>query len=189
MKGYELKTLFSRSDTDGERKRPNPVMIWILIAAVVFLAVSGFTGRKKKETPEQEESLQTESIAAEDYTAQLEQRLCQTLKKINGAGEVSVFISIDSGGEKILATDRKNSSERETVSESEGSSSQETEENVVLSGQSSAQSPYVVEEKLPAPSGVLVVAEGAGNETVRYEIYEAVKALFDLPAHRIHVSR
>lgn len=189
MKGTELKTLFGRRDAEEGRKKPNPVMIWILIAAVVFLAVSGFAGRKKEETPEKETPLQTETVTADAYTAQLEQRLCQTLEKINGAGKVSVFISIDSGGEKILATDKKNSTERETVSETEESSSQDTEENVVLSGQGSAQSPYVVEERLPAPSGVLVVAEGAGDEAVRYEIYEAVRALFDLPAHRIHVSR
>lgn len=41
---------------------------------------------------------------------------------------------------------------------------------------------------MPAPVGVLVVAEGAKDEKVKYEIYEAVKALFGLSAHRIKVT-
>ena len=49
-------------------------------------------------------------------------------------------------------------------------------------------SPYVVQEKLPYPIGVVVVAEGAKNDNVRNEIYEAVKALYGLAANRIKIT-
>ena len=193
MKGKDLKTIFRPPKTEGkdlEKKKPNPVVVWILIAAIVFLAVSSFTGGKKEEKQKEEKPKAAAQTAdgTEDYVGQLETRLAETLKKINGAGAVSVFISIDSGGEKFLATDQKNKNSRETTSETTGMSQQETEQSVVLSGQSAGQSPYVVEEKMPAPVGVLVVAEGAKDEKVKYEIYEAVKALVGLSAHRIKVT-
>ena len=46
----------------------------------------------------------------------------------------------------------------------------------------------MVREKLPYPIGVVVVAEGASDERVRNEIYEAVKALYGLSANRIKVT-
>ena len=45
-----------------------------------------------------------------------------------------------------------------------------------------------MEEKLPYPIGVVVVAEGAKNDNVRNEIYEAVKALYGLAANRIKIT-
>jgi len=45
-----------------------------------------------------------------------------------------------------------------------------------------------VEEKTPKIGGVLVVAEGAGDERVRVEIYDAVKAIYGVAAHRIKVA-
>ena len=182
-----------KEDGSGMAKKPNPILIWILIAAIAFLAVTGLTGGKKDGTPGKKSvtSSENEVQNAEDtekYLQNLEYRLTETLKKINGAGAVSVFISINSGGEKVLAMNRKEKNSRETDSEVSGASSLESEENVALGGQSAEQSPYVVQEKLPVPAGVLVVAEGARDEKVKFEIYEAVRALFGLSAHRIKVT-
>ena len=46
----------------------------------------------------------------------------------------------------------------------------------------------MVKEKAPQVAGVLVVAEGAADESVRLKIYEAVKALYGMPSHRIKVT-
>ncbi len=163
------------------KKRIHPVVIWMIVAAIVFLAMSSFAG---DDDEPRETGVETSFISAEEYVQSLEKRLKETLQKINGAGTVSVFISIEGGGEKILATDRiyKTQEESETVKEAE------EERKVVLQGKSTQENPYVVEERFPEPVGVLVVAEGAKNETVRYEIYQAVRSLFGLPAHRIQIS-
>jgi hypothetical protein len=36
---------------------------------------------------------------------------------------------------------------------------------------------------------VLIVASGAGNEGVRLELYEAVRALYGISGHRIKITR
>ena len=50
-------------------------------------------------------------------------------------------------------------------------------------------SPYVTRETAPEIEGVLVVAQGAGSSSVKTEIYEAVQALFNVPAHKIKVLK
>ena len=55
-------------------------------------------------------------------------------------------------------------------------------------GSGTEEKPFVVKEKLPVPSGVLVAATGAGSEHVKLEIYEAVKALYGISPHRIKVT-
>ena len=192
MIGKELRQSlrFKPEEDKGIKRKPPKVLIWIIIAAIVFLAFTDFTewNKKNESNPDTEEKEDQVNTDISEYVSQLEMRLTEALKKINGAGNVSVFINIDNGGEKILATDKKN---KENTEENEGQTrenQQETEENIVLSGQSSGQNPYVVEELLPRPVGVLVIAEGARDENVRYEIYEAVKAIFGLSAHRIKVT-
>ena len=49
--------------------------------------------------------------------------------------------------------------------------------------------PYVVQRKLPEVTGVVVIAEGAGNETLKENIIGAVGVLFNLNEHRIKVIR
>lgn len=190
MNGNDLKQLLKlpHKKSDG-KKLPHPFLVWGIIGAIVFLALTGFSDGKK-ETPKnttEETEVQGTEILSEDYIARLEERLVKTLSKIDGAGEVSVFVSIESGGEKILATDIKTESE-EASEETQSESRHQKEESVVLSEKDSGQSPYIIEEKMPVPSGVLVIAEGAKNENVKLEIYEAVKALFGLSAHRIKVT-
>ncbi len=188
MKNDALRQLFKPLDSgDGDGKRIKPMLVWVLIIAIVYLAVSSFWGSDVPKEEKATDSIKAQEISLEDYINKMENRLAETLKKVNGAGKVSVFISIESGGEKVLATDniyKDNVEEEESLTNSQT----EEEKKVVLSDISNEQMPYVIEEKLPKISGVLVVAEGALDERVRYDIYEAVRALFGLSAHRIKVT-
>ena len=161
-----------------KNKGINTTVIILMIFAILLL---GFSGCEKEE--EKVPDKNAEVFSKKEYKVNLEENLKNILKKINGAGEVSVLIYIDSGGEKILATDEKGKTDVDKQS-----SKKEVEESVVLSGKGSEQEPYVIKEILPEPVGVIVVAEGARDEKIRYEIYDAVKALYGLPSHRIWIT-
>ena len=77
---------------NGENPKPNKILIFVIIAAILVLAVSSFFGggdKKKKEKPAEADK---ETTDAGQYVKDMEYRLSETLKKINGAGNVSVFI-------------------------------------------------------------------------------------------------
>ncbi len=177
-----------RSRGGDDKNRVNPIVILAIAAAALTLVFikpgAGRDGAEKKEP-----AASSELVSQDEYVTKTERELRDILSKISGAGEVSVRIYIDSTNEKVLAKDSKTSSE---VSESESgkkeSSTGESKPAGASGGLGSGGEPYVVREKLPYPIGVVVVAEGASDERVRNEIYEAVKALYGLSANRIKVT-
>ena len=170
----------------GEKKKPSPVVIFIIALAALALIFVRPTDRKAPTTAGDKAAVSPSYDS--EYAAKMEEELKYILERISGAGDVSVSIYIDSTAEKVLAKDSKTQSE---ISESD-SGKKETSSGesrpVTGSGGLGGGEPYVVREKLPYPIGVVVVASGARNENVKNEIYEAVKALYGLSANRIKVT-
>ena len=65
----------------------------------------------------------------------------------------------------------------------------EREEVIYKKDADGNETPYVVQRKLPEVTGVVVIAEGAGNTKVKENIIGAVSVLFNLNEHRIKVIR
>ena len=173
-----------QADKSDAVKKPNKIIIGIIIFAIaILLFTSVFPDNDDDKISEAEPK-----INIEKYIENEEKRLSGVLKKINGAGNVSVFISIDDGGEKLLARNNKSKTSDEKSESGETKKDEESESQIVMSGKSSDGNPFVVEEKNPEVIGVLVVADGASSERVRNEIYEAVRSIYGVSPHRIKVT-
>ncbi len=170
-------------DGKGVISKKNRWLIFVIIAAIVILAFGGGSGDKK----EKEVSPQSIDKVDSSYIMDAEERLEQMLATVKGAGRVKVMLSFDNIGEKVLAKNTKDQLESDVGDESSANKSS-LEENVMVIGSGTEEKPFVVKEKLPVPSGVLVTATGAGSEHVKLEIYEAVKALYGISPHRIKVT-
>lgn len=179
-----IKRFFSRRDIE-ERKPVKPLVIWLILGSILFLALGSFRGDEKPKTKPDAEVAQ--EMDMNGYLKILEGRLTQTLEMIQGVGEVSVFLNLEDGGEQVLATNRIQKSQ-EDEEESGSASMVEEESEIIRWNNDGVETPYRVKQRYPVPSGILVVAEGAENESVRREIYEAVRAIFGLPAHRIKIT-
>lgn len=170
----------------GNSKK-SKVLVFVIIAAILILAFSG-TGSTKKEDKTIAKDGGGDELFAEQYITENEKRLETILEAVQGAGEVSVMITVEDIGEKVIAENEKTENDRANDGE-KTSSSQNKEQTAILYGAGADERPFVLKEKLPMPSGVLVVATGAGDERVRLEIYEAVKALYGVSGHRIKVTK
>ena len=69
------------------------------------------------------------------------------------------------------------------------SGSRESSESTVFSQSDGDETPFVNKEILPKIDGVLIVAEGGADASVRKNISEAVEALFGLDAHKIKIVK
>ena len=109
------------------------------------------------------------------YVNDLENRLRNTLSQVDGAGKVSVVITVESGMETVLAT--------ETVINETTMGKETIKKPIIVNGKT-----VVVKEMYPKIIGVLIVAEGAGNIGVMTRIQKATTSLLDIEITPISVS-
>ena len=139
-----------------------------------------------------EEGLPAAAQPQGDYAGEMEQRLEELLRSVDGVGQVKVMITLKTSEEVILQTDSYVSANKTSEQDAAGGNrvveDVEAEEVTVLPG-ASAGVPYVVQEIMPQVEGIVVLCDGGGLPTVKTEISEAAAALFDVPAHKIKVLK
>ncbi len=173
--------------------KKKPGLVYVLYAAVGLFAVllcligSGPRCRGSSSEPGTPTEQKTELVSGKDP---LEQRLTEVLGKIRGAGKVDVLITYETGGEIVTATvrqtdeDTKNA-DRNTGSETSRSVREVTEPATVET--ENGHVPIVLYEIEPKVRGVIVVAEGASDFSVRQKLQAAVHAVTGIPIERIEV--
>jgi stage III sporulation protein AG len=126
-----------------------------------------------------------------DYEEAYENQLKQILETIVGVGDVEVLVTIDSTEEMDVARNSKDSQQVTGEKDTNGATRNITEVtrdgSVVLYQVSSDQQPLVLKYIKPKIRGVIVVAKGAENITVKKMISEAVERGLDVPSHKISI--
>ncbi len=134
------------------------------------------------------------AVRENDYIDKMEYRLSQILSNIYGAGKVKVFISLSDYGISVVEKDVSYTRNNE---EKEGGDLQDTvtlltensEETVYTADENGNEVPFINKITVPKVEGVLVVAEGGGNQSVAQEMKEAIMALFGIEEHKIKVVK
>ena len=132
---------------------------------------------------------------AADYEKELEDRIEQLLKSVEGVGKVDVMVVLSSSSEKVFRTDRSENTSTTKEKDASGGerdiASSQSEENTILSQQSGSNgtSPLVQKELYPEISGIVISAQGGDSPKVQAEISQAMEALFGLEAHKIKVLK
>jgi stage III sporulation protein AG len=136
--------------------------------------------------------IRTADNTAPDYVRGLENNLSSILGKIQGAGKVSVMITLKSGTEIIPAKDEsisdKVTNENDTSGGTRKINEKITDDKVVFTAaQGGSSKPLIIKEMNPEIKGVIVVAEGAKDSKIKFKISQAVQTVLDIPAHRVTV--
>lgn len=123
----------------------------------------------------------------------LAKKLCEMLKKIDGAGVVEVSVRLFSSARAEYAvnttTGKKVTQERDQsggtrlITEDTGSG-----QLVLNKGGQGSETPVVEREMAPQITGVLVVAEGAGDARVKAKLFEATRIALGIEPQKIMVA-
>ena len=129
----------------------------------------------------------------EAYRMQLCTQLEDFLQQIYGVGKAKVYITMHSSKEIIVERNSPYSkhSEEEITQEStrKVDETENDSEVVFVEREDGSREPIVVKEIAPMVSGVVVAAQGGGNETIKKEITALVMALFGIEEHKIRVVK
>lgn len=127
-----------------------------------------------------------------DYEKYLNAELERVLSLIDGAGRVTVSVTLEAGPRYDYAVN-ENTTERKTEETDKAGASRVINEiirslQMVLTRQgSSLEKPVLEQIERPVVRGVLVVAPGAGDSRVRARLTEAVQTFLNIPAYRVQV--
>ena len=143
---------------------------YVLLVIAVGAALLLWPGGGEEETVLAEES--------ETYfdLEKFETKLEQALSRIEGAGEVSVVLTLESDGRQVLAQDR------DTDGAGGGTST-----TVTVGRGSGTEEVVPLQTFTPDFRGALVICPGAGEAQVRLRLTEAVSAVTGLGSDRISV--
>ena len=144
------------------------IMVVVIIVVIVAIVLYNFLTKRNDGG---------ENVSA-DYETALEAQLGAVLSDIEGAGEVSVMISFSDEGETVIATETKVLEDGTKV----------LEDGTVVTAPVLVDGEVVVlEVKKPEISGVLIVAEGADDLSVRFDLLSAAASVLDINQSLIKV--
>jgi stage III sporulation protein AG len=155
----------------GLLKKHKYVLIVLLVGVALLIIPTG----------EKSDSAGT-AVTRESFDFDLddqEQKLAAALSKIQGAGEVSVTLSLKTGAERIVAQD---------VSRSESDTETEEEIEIVIVDTDSGEDAVTIKYIYPQYMGALIVSPGAADPDIRLKLTNAAAALTGLGADRITVT-
>lgn len=176
----------------------------IFLCGILFFVVQMFLlfpQKSKSGLPEEKEASKEEINIYEidiQYVSEMEKKLEDTLRQMEGVGEVSVMITLKESTERVVEKDVESSSESAKDGENITKSSTKNENTIFVGdgkglswtqGEEGDLEPYVRKQKVPAIEGVVIVAEGGGSPVVIQQITEAVEALFGIETHKIRIVK
>lgn len=189
-------------------KKDQIVILFLLGVLLLVIALP----EKKQAAEDNEDFLTGEESAAlsasmteQEYVSYMERNLERILSKMQGAGEVTVMITLKESAEKVVEKDVSTASDSVNEEDSQGGTRQTENESrgetTVYYGdggsgglrgssyEGAGQNPYVSKELTPRVEGVVVVAGGGDNAVVVKNITESVQALFGIDTHKIRIVK
>lgn len=151
------------------------VLIVILAGIVLLLWPAG----GERETVQEDDTGIAGPQEGFDLEA-LEEKLSSALSQVEGAGRVTVVLTVKNGMEQVLASDR-------STSVSERGSTVDDQTVIISTGK--GEEAVLLTQKYPTFQGALVVCQGGDDAAIRLALTQAVAALTGLGADRITVCK
>ncbi|MEC0181700.1 stage III sporulation protein AG [Paenibacillus peoriae] len=181
---------------------------WLLILGLIGVAIMLFNsfvnvkkvdpenvGREPPGVMKNEPSLETTAGEKSSFAGiekVFEDNMKQMLEQIVGVGTVDVMVTVDSTEEVIVQRNVKDMQEENNETDANGGqrhTTQYTRDGEIVTYESSGgqHTPIVTKKVKPQVRGVLVVAMGAENPTVKKLIIDAVQKGLNVPSYKISV--
>ncbi|WP_141604280.1 stage III sporulation protein AG [Terrilactibacillus laevilacticus] len=208
-----IKDQLFKNQTDGsQKKRLNKQTLLLLgILGISFMLISHFftssSGTDRQDslpTVTQPKSLSTNQLQSEkeklgtskfssisQYESYYNQHLAHILEQITGVSKVSVMVTFSSTEKNIYQDNVKTQTNQTEEQDRNGGTRTVNEKNedseVVVIDNNNQKAPVIVGKEQPEVRGVLVVADGANNPTLKSWIMQAVSTVLDVPNYKIQV--
>lgn len=183
--------------TKGENNKKMNHLFIVFIIGIMLIILSKSFSMKDNNNPQDTKVVAPNTInktTTESYEEKLEKRLEKEFSKITGVGDVEVILTLKTSGEIIVNKDSPYSQTDMKEQDSEGGTRENiqvenNEKTVLINGSDGSSKPIILKELEPEVNGIVIIAEGGDDVSVKNYLINAAKVLLDVPAHKIEVLK
>ena len=197
----KLKGLINPEDGNtNNKKRIENLVFFVIILIITIVIINIIWNGDKASSKEEMQNTSSKQLAKEntntitvssESTNELEIKLEDILSKIQGVGEVNVFINYSESSEIIPMynenTKTSNTQETDTSGGTRTIQESDAQKEIIYEENDGEKTPITQKVIEPKIEGAIITAKGAGNADVKTSIIQAVEAVTGLATHKIQV--
>ena len=197
----KLKGLINPEDGNtNNKKRIENLVFFVIILIITIVIINIIWNGDKASSKEEVQNTSSKQLAKEntntitvssESTNELEIKLEDILSKIQGVGEVNVFINYSESSEIIPMYNENiktsNTQETDTSGGTRTIQESDAQKEIIYEQNDGEKTPITQKVIEPKIEGAIITAKGAGNVDVKTSIIQAVEAVTGLATHKIQV--
>lgn len=190
------------NNKDNKKKIEN--LVFFVIILIITIVIINIIWKDDKDSSNKEniqnttsskklansENLETVEVTSNN-TNELEIKLEEILSKIQGVGEVKVFINYAESSEiKPMYNENTKTSNTEETDTSGGTrkiQEEDSQKEIIYEENNGEKTPITQKIVEPKIQGAIITAKGASNSDIKTNIIQAVEAVTGLATHKIQV--
>ena len=202
----KLKQLIGKGEeddtTDGNDKKKIENLVFFIVLLIITIVAINIIWNGNKETNKQDGNTASKKLAVEindvdennqniNSNDDIETKLEMILSKIEGVGEVKVFISYSESSEVVAMYNENSKVSNTEESDTSGGlrkiQSTDIQKDIIYKEENGEKTPITQKIIQPKVEGAIITAKGASNATTKTNIVQAVEAVTGLATHKIQV--
>lgn len=182
------------------KKKIENLIFFVVILIITIVVINIIWNDGEKSSEEDLQNTSSKQLAKEDTnsietssetTNEIELKLEEILSKIQGVGEVKVFINYSESSEIIPMynenTKTSNTEETDTSGGTRTIQEEDSQKEIIYEEDDGQKTPITQKVVQPKVEGAIITAKGANNADVKSSIIQAVEAVTGLATHKIQV--
>lgn len=191
----------SNQEEEGNNKKKVENLVFFVVLLIITIVIINMVWNGNKQTTKTENNTSSKQLANSDTastnvdstttTDNLAEQLEKILSKIQGVGEVKVFINYSESSEVVAMYNETTSTSSTEESDTSGGTRKieetDLQKEIIYQEDDGEKTPITQKVIQPKVEGAIITAKGANNVEVKTNIIQAVEAVTGLATHKIQV--
>lgn len=201
MFGDKLKKLASKNKEESDNKNKIENLVFFIVLLIITIVIINIIWNGNKTTNKKENVVSSKQLANANETTNIKNvegnqqdlvtSLENILSKIQGVGEVEVFINYSESSQIVAMynenTKTSSTQENDTSGGTRTIQEVDSQKDIVYEEDDGVKKPITQKVIQPKIEGAIITAKGASNPEIKTNIIQAVEAITGLATHKIQV--
>ena len=199
MFGDKLKKVVNpKEEEGGNEKRKIENLVFFVVLLIITIVIINLMWKGNKQVIKQENNTTTKQLANREIstnvsdnttTDNLTEKLETILSKMQGVGEVKVFVNYSETSEVVAMYNETTKTSNTEENDTSGGTRKipDSQRDIIYQEENGEKTPITQKVIQPKVEGAIITAKGANSAEIKANIIQAVEAVTGLATHKIQV--